>query len=178
MITKKFNSRKELSKWLRHVSGILLLSVSYTKDVSTIIVNTQSPRFVAEAMDVRPFPKGQYLVKYEYIEHKENSQQPDDIPYMESVWGLAYDANLFDCSKILQRSKLIYEMADFEYCISTDRDSGAYRITSLLAKKPENPLDLEKLLAVMKKYTEVYSIGRKGDHMNEMNTFFRGKQLA
>jgi hypothetical protein len=152
---KKF-SRAKLKKWLNKSASITLLSISLLNSTSSIITNTSSPQLVAQAMEQRieSFPKGSYLVEYE----RNDEEDKDDFPYNKTIWALAYDANLARDGKILNLTTLLTELVDFEYVISTTKDTGAYNLTSVFAKQPEDPLEFKVLINSLKKHASFVTV--------------------
>lgn len=172
---KKF-SRDKLKKWLKKTVGVTLLSISLMNNGSSIITNTSSPKLVAQAMEQRieSFPKGSYLVEYE----RNDEEEQDDFPYSKTVWALAYDANLSRGGKTLNLTTLLSELGDFEYVISTTKDTGAYNLTSVFTKQPEDPLELEALVNTLKKHASFVTVEDGAGEMHGGNSFINGKQFT
>lgn len=150
---RKKLSRNKLLKWLKSVSGIMLTSVIFVKDVDSINLTSDSPKFLAAAMETNltTFPKGQYVVSYENMEDVSN----DDFEPSLSIWTTAYNAHVNGGGKIENLSNLISALADYEYCIASNKGSefSAYQLGSVYVKKPIHPEDMDKLLVIIKKYT-------------------------
>lgn len=173
---KKF-SRAKLLKWLKSAAGITLLSISFGNSVSTVVSNTTSPRFVAQAMEKRldAFPKGTYIVKYE---RSSEDEEQEDIPYSKTIWAMAFDANLARGGKILNLSMMISELGDFDYVVSSNDNRGAYQLTSILVKQPEDPLELESLLITLNKHASFVSVEDGSGEMSNVNSFINGKKFT
>ncbi|MFA1563253.1 hypothetical protein [Aliivibrio fischeri] len=169
-------SRSKLLKWLKKAVGITLLSISLGNSGASIITNTTSPQFVAQAMEQRidSFSKGSYVVKYERMDEEEN----DEIPYKKTVWALAYDANLSSGGKILNLTSLLAELTNFEFIISTTKDTGSYNLTSVFAKQPENPLELEELVGLLKKHASFVTVEDGSGEMHGGNSYVNGGLFA
>ncbi|WP_254623104.1 hypothetical protein [Vibrio cholerae] len=169
-------SRSKLKKWLKKAAGVTLLSISLVNSTSSIITNTSSPKLVAQAMEQRieSFPKGSYLVEYE----RNDDEEQDDFPYNKTVWALAYDANLSRGGKILNLTTLLSELGDFEYVISTTKDTGAYNLTSVFVKQPEDPLELEALVGTLKKHASFVTVEDGSGEMHGGNSFTNGKKFT
>ncbi|KJG18905.1 dimerization/docking domain-containing protein [Photobacterium angustum] len=173
---EKTLSRSKLKSWLKKSAGVTLLSIGLVSSSSSIITNISSPKFVAQVMEQRIelFPKGTYLVKYE----RNDDADQDDVPYNKTVWALAYDANLSRGGKIFNLTTLLSELGDFEYVISTTKDTGAYNLTSVFAKQPEDPLELESLVGILKKHASFVTVEDGSGEMHGGNSFINGKQLT
>ncbi|WP_238929560.1 hypothetical protein [Vibrio harveyi] len=173
---KKKLSRSKLLKWLKTSASITLISISLLNNASTIVSNTSSPKLVVQAMEQRidSFPKGTYLVEYERSE----DEDLDDIPYNKVVWAAAYDANVSSGGKILNLTSLLAELSDFEYVISSVKDTGAYNLTTVFAKHPEDPLELEELLGTLNKYASFVTVDDGSGEINLGNSFVGGKKFT
>lgn len=176
---KKKLSRSKLLKWLKSAVGVTLLSISLGNNVSTVMTNTTSPQFVAKAMERRldAFPKGTYIVKYERSANEDEDEQ-DDLPYSRTVWAMAFDANVARGGKILNLSTMLSEIGEYEYVVSTNDDTGAYRLTSILVKQPENPIELEELLNILNRHASFVSVEDGSGEMTGANSFINGKKFA
>jgi len=173
---KKF-SRSKLVKWLKSAVGISLLSISLGNNISTVMTNTTSPQFLAQTMEQRldSFPKGNYIVEYE--RNTEEDEQ-DDIPYSKTIWAMAYDANLARGGKILNLTSLLTKIGDFEYIVSSTKDTGAYNSTSIFVKQPENPLELEELLVTLNRYASFVTVEDGSGEITSTNSFINGKKFT
>ncbi|MCZ4337711.1 hypothetical protein [Shewanella colwelliana] len=173
---KKF-SRAKLLKWLKSAVGVTLLSISLGNNVSTVMTNTTSPQFVAKAMEQRldAFPKGTYIVKYE---RSVDEDDQDDIPYSRTVWAMAFDANVARGGKILNLSTMLSEIGEHEYVVSTNDDTGAYRLTSIMVKQPENPMELEELLNTLNRHASFVSVEDGSGEMTGANSFINGEKFT
>lgn len=173
---KKF-SRAKLLKWLKSAVGVTLLSISLGNNVSTVMTNTTSPQFVAKAMEQRiaAFPKGTYIVKYK-LSSDENEQ--DDIPYSRTVWAMAFDANVARGGKILNLSSMLLEISDYEYVVTSNNDTGAYKLTSIMVKQPEDPMELGVLLNTLNKHASFVSVEDGSGEMTGANSFINGGKFV
>lgn len=169
-------SRSKLRKWLKTAAGVTLLSISLMNSVESIITNTSSPKLVSQAMEQRidSFPKGSYLVEYE----RSDEEDQENFPYSKTLWALAYDANLSRGGKILNLTSLLNELGDFEYVISTTKDTGAYNLTSVFSKQPEDPLELEALVGTLKKHASFVTVEDGSGEIHGANSFVYGKQFT
>lgn len=174
---KKNFSRHRLKGWLRSVTGVTLLSISLANDVTSIITNTSSPKFIASAMEknLESFPKGTYIVEYEYCPEDDGQ---DDIPYNKTVVAMAYDANVAADGKILHLSKLLLEIGDYEYFISSKIDTGAYKLYTIFVKQPEDPFHLENLLVTLNKQASFVAIDDGSRKITSSNSFINGRKWA
>ncbi|SHO21935.1 Putative uncharacterized protein [Moritella viscosa] len=174
---KKKLSRSKLKKWLKSAVGVTLLSISLGSSVSTVITNSSSPSFVSKAMEHRigAFPKGIYLVEYE---RNDNEADQDDIPYARTIWAMAHDANTSTGDKILNLSNLLAEVGEYEYVISSNNDTGAYRLTSITVKQPENPIELEELLHVLNKHASFVTVADGSNEITGSNSFINGEKIT
>ncbi|WP_041943362.1 hypothetical protein [Vibrio furnissii] len=169
-------SRAKLIKWLKKVLGVTLLSISFGNDVSSVISNTTSPKFLAHVMEQRldSFPKGHYLV--EYVRSDEDEQ--DDIPYNKTIWVIAYNANVAGGGKILNLTNLLNDLANYEYIISSTKSSGAYNLTTVHAKQPQDPFELEELLITLNKHASFVSVQDGSGIVHGGNSFVNGKKFT
>ncbi|OEG72726.1 hypothetical protein BEL05_10650 [Shewanella colwelliana] len=170
---KKF-SRSKLLKWLKSAAGITLLSISLGNNVSTVVTNSTSPQFVAQAMEQRldSFPKGTYVVKYE----RSTEDEQDSIPYSKTVLAIAYDANLAQGGKIINLSTMMEEIGGFEYIVSSAKDTSSYNLTSIFVKQPENPLELEELLCTLKRHASFVTVEDASGYISSTNSFINGQK--
>jgi len=173
---KKF-SRARLIKWLRSTAGVTLLTTSFGNNISTIVTNTTSTQFVAQTMEqnIDSFPKGNYIVKYE---RSKKEDKPDHIPYFKTVWAIAYDANLALGGKILNLTSLLTEIGDFEYVVSSSKDTGAYNLTSIFVKQPTNPLEMVELCRTLKKHASFVTVKDTSGKITVANSFINGNQFT
>ncbi|MUK43745.1 hypothetical protein GNP61_19595 [Aliivibrio fischeri] len=169
-------SRDKLLKWLKSVSGVILTSVIFVKDVNSINLTSFSPKFLAAAMEANftTFPKGQYVVSYEKAEEMDN----DDFEPSSCIWTTAYNAHVNGGGKIENLSNLILALADYEYCIASNKGNelSAYQLGSLYVKKPIHPEEMEKLLVIIKKHTSFAFFD--GANFNNGSTYVNGKRFT
>ncbi|MBS0045160.1 hypothetical protein KFE26_23215 [Shewanella sp. M16] len=172
---KKKLSRSKLKKWLKSAVGITLLSISINDDVSTVISNISSTSFLSKAMEQRieAFPKGIYLIEYQ----RDDPEEDDDVPYNRTVWALAFDANLARGGKILNLSNLLSDVSDYEYFVSSNTDTGAYKLTSIVVKQPENPIELKELVTILNRHSSFVSIENGSGKITSANSFINGNQF-
>jgi hypothetical protein len=170
---KKF-SRNELLKWLRSAANITLLTISLSNNVSSVITNVSSPSFVSKSMEqnLYAFPKGQYIVEYQYTE---STDEQDKLPYTKTIFAMDFDANLVGGYNIFNLTYLLSEISEYEYIVTNTKDTGAYKLVSIFVKQPENPLELDDLLITLKKYASFVTVGDDSNLINLANSFINGK---
>jgi hypothetical protein len=158
-----------MKKWLKSAGGILLTSVVFLNDVSSIQIYTSSPHALYQSMEfhVEFYPRGRYLIRYEESETEEQELELESKRY---VWAIAHEADLVDGTKLGDLTMLREELYGYEYCVTNKTEKSGFNILGVLVVQPNSIEKLEMLVDILRKYAPFVSIDDGSGTMHPGNT--------
>ena len=156
MKTKIFKTKEQLKRWAKKTTGVVLASIALVNSVQSIEFQFPTPKVLSQVMEQAPshFPEGQYEVSYS------NSDEfdPNDLDYSKMAMVIALEAQLANRPlRIGGLRPLLDHLADYTYCCTINRTNPAYVTASLWVLEPSDPVELDSLESILKKYSTFYA---------------------
>ncbi|OOE93995.1 hypothetical protein [Salinivibrio sp. IB643] len=167
-MNKTFNSRVHFRRWLKKAANIFLISVSVSGSTSQLYTNIASTQKLYQSISESglTLPKGQYIVSYGSSQEEEHS-----LVQTKYIFAISTQEHYVGGAQTGDVSKLIESLEGAEYVITQNTKTPGYQILSLLAIQPNGVLELDSLIASLKKHCRFVAIDDGSGRMNFDNVF-------